>query len=77
MIWSTSGRDSIFTGSGDGMYRRIQEDQQQRAYTQDELMTLLDQAGFSNIRIYGDRTLVSPEPDALRWHIIAQKGANC
>ena len=67
----------IFTGSGDEMYRRIQEDQRQRAYTQDELMTLLDQAGFSSIRVYGDRTLVSPELDALRWHIIAQKGANC
>ncbi len=65
----------IFTESDHGLYRRIQEDQRQRAYDQDELLNLLEQTGFSNIHVYGDRTMIGPEADALRWHIIAKKGA--
>lgn len=65
----------IFSESGNGLYRRIQEDQRQRAYTQDELLTLLDQSGFTGIRIFGEQTMNSPEHDALRWHITACKGA--
>ena len=63
----------IFAEEASGMYRRIQEDQRQRAYERDELFSSLNAAGFSNVQIFGDRTMTDPEPDCLRWHIIAQK----
>ena len=64
----------IFVPASDNLYRRIQEDQRQRAYTEEELTDLLNQTGFSDIRLFGDRMMALPEPHALRWHITAQKG---
>ena len=64
----------IFILDTNGMYRRIQEDQQQRAHRQDEIMSWLTEAGFRDQHIFGDRTMDEPHPKELRWHILARKG---
>ena len=65
----------IFLREQNGLFRRIQEDQKQRAYQHAELSDLLEETGFSNIRFFGDRTMTEPEDKSLRWHITARKGA--
>ncbi len=64
----------IFVRLPDGDYRRIEEDQCQRAHTADELTAWLRQAGFSRIDLFGDQVYTNPAPDALRWHLVAHKG---
>jgi hypothetical protein len=34
---------------------------------------LLVKAGFSDIRIFGDRSFAPPSPTEERWHIAARK----
>ncbi len=63
----------IFAQNADGTYTRIQEDQRQRAHTLDELTDWLQQAGFRDIRCYGDRTMEPAGINDLRWHISALK----
>ncbi len=63
----------IFAETDGGLYRRIREDQRQRAYSDKELSGLLVSAGFTDIRLFGDRTMTEPAPNSLRWHITAQK----
>ena len=63
----------IFVGGPDRKYLRIQEDQCQRAHSQDELFDALTNTGFSNVHIFGDRVLTPPSQRELRWHVIAQK----
>ena len=63
----------IFAETEGGLYRRIREDQRQRAYSDKELSELLVSAGFTDIRLFGDRTMAEPAPNSLRWHITAQK----
>ncbi len=63
----------IFAEAQPGLYRRIQEDQRQRAYTIQELRGALAKANFSDIRVFGDRTLTEPAENELRWHVTAQR----
>ena len=63
-----------FIQESSGLYKRIQEDQCQRAYTREELSNLLQISGFRDIRFFGDRTMEVPETEAIRWHVTAQKG---
>jgi SAM-dependent methyltransferase len=64
---------SVFVRSEGETYRRVSERQTQYAYDADMLRSLLSQAGFEGIEIFGDRTFAPPSPDEQRWHIAAQK----
>lgn len=64
---------SIFSKDRDGRYTRIEEDQVQRAYTEEELRQALMREGFTRIRVYGNYTLEQPTPTAQRLHITAIK----
>ena len=64
---------TFFVETENGLYRRFQEEHIQRAHRQDELTAWLAEAGFTDIRVYGDRTLTPPGPEAQRLHLTAKK----
>ena len=64
---------SIFTRSKDETYQRISEQQTQYGYSMAVLEQLLLQAGFADIRVFGDGTFAPPTPTEQRWHMAARK----
>ncbi|MDR3050451.1 MAG: methyltransferase domain-containing protein [Oscillospiraceae bacterium] len=62
---------TFFVRRADGGYDRFDEVHRQRAHTQAELTQWLAQAGFVDIRIYGERTFEPPAPHAQRLHASA------
>lgn len=63
----------IFLRQKDGSYRRIDEEQRQRAHTAENLCTLLRGARFTQIRVFGGGRMESPRENEQRWHIAAMK----
>nr|MBR4280480.1 class I SAM-dependent methyltransferase [Clostridia bacterium] len=63
----------IFVRQKDGSYRRIDEEQRQRAHTIQSLTGLLTAAGFTNIRAFGNSRMEAPREGEQRWHIAAMK----
>lgn len=53
------------------IYRRVTENHRQRAHDPQNLKRLLEEAGFGDIQIYGDRTFEAPAADEMRVHISA------
>lgn len=64
---------SIFTRTDGETYQRISEQQTQYGYTLETLEVLLQQAGFADVRIFGDGTFAPPAPTEQRWHIAARR----
>jgi len=62
---------TFFEREADGRYRRFDELHVQKAHEPDHLKAMLEGAGFVDVKIYGDRTLEPPEPDAQRIHMLA------
>lgn len=62
---------AFFLRGEDGRYERFDEEQLQRAHLPEELTAALTQAGFADVRIYGDRTFEPPLPEEKRIHITA------
>lgn len=62
---------TFFQRENSGLYRRFTEMHTQRAHDPERLKTLLEENGFTNINIYGDRTLDAPKADELRIHMTA------
>lgn len=62
----------IFYRRGDA-WERTEEEHLEYAYSVEELTQYLRDAGFSKIRVFGDRTMKAPEEDALRIYFAAQK----
>ena len=63
----------IFVKNPDGSYRRMDEKQRQKAHTVRTLTALLQQAGFSQISVFGDGRLDSPRETEQRWHFAAMR----
>ncbi len=63
----------IFVKQKDGSYRRIDEEQTQRAHTAERLMALLQSTGFINVMVFGNSRPEAPRPEEQRWHIAAMK----
>lgn len=61
----------IFIRRQDGFYRRIDEEQKQKAHTVENLERLLTEAGFESVSVYGDHTLTAPAAHEMRWHFAA------
>jgi len=55
-------------------WQRSFEEHQEYAYTQEQLMQFLKSAGFSNIRVYGDRHIGAPTVEDQRIYFSARKG---
>ena len=64
---------TFFVRKEGDLYRRFSEIHAQRAHEPERLRQLLAENGFSDIRVFGDRTFEAPEPNALRVHIAATR----
>lgn len=62
----------LFQREGD-VWRRDGELHEEKAWTQEELLRWLAEAGFINVKIYGDRKLRAPRPDEQRIFFVAEK----
>jgi len=63
----------LFQRNGD-VWKRSFEDHKEYAYSADQLVSYLKAAGFSWIRVYGDRRMEAPSPEDQRIYIKARKG---
>jgi len=64
---------TFFVETKDGLYRRFEERHVQRAHTENELRRWLEEAGFIDIRVRGDRTMRPPAADEQRLHFTARR----
>ncbi len=64
----------IFTRNEDDTWERDFEEHRQRAYTVEELTEWLTQAGFTNIRAYGDCKMSAPKENEQRIYFTAVRG---
>lgn len=64
---------SVFTRQKDGAYLRIDEEQVQRGWEEEELLLALKKSGFTGIKFYGNFTLTKPRENAQRLHVTAIK----
>jgi hypothetical protein len=55
------------------LWRRSREEHLEYAYRLDELTQWLTEAGFTNVRTFGDRKLEPPAPDEQRIFIAARR----
>ena len=63
----------LFQREGNAWYRSFEE-HREYAYSAGQLVGYLKQAGFTSIRVYGDRRFDPPEPGEQRIYIKARKG---
>ncbi|MBQ3269851.1 MAG: class I SAM-dependent methyltransferase [Clostridia bacterium] len=62
---------TFFTPRPDGLYRRSDETHVQKAHAPEALRGLLEESGFRDIRVLGDRTFEAPAADAPRIFFLA------
>ncbi len=62
---------SIFVKQGDNLYARLDEYQKQKAFDINEYTQMLENAGFSQISVYGDKNFNYPKDNEERLHIVA------
>lgn len=63
----------LFQRRGD-IWERSFEEHREYAYSQEQLIGYLKQAGFTHIRVYADREFVAPREGEQRIYIKARKG---
>ena len=56
------------------VWERSFEEHREYAYSADQLVSYLKEAGFTHIAVYGDRKLKAPEPGEQRIYLKARKG---
>lgn len=66
---------TFFVREEDGRYRRFREEHRQRAHSEQEILTWLNQAGFEHARAYGQMRMDAPRGDDMRIHYVAEKPA--
>lgn len=64
---------TFFVREEDGRYRRFREVHRQRAHDESEIRTWLAEAGFENIRAFGEMRMDAPASNDMRIHYAAQK----
>jgi len=64
---------SLYVREESGLYRRFEETHVQRGRTAQQIGAILAQAGFEEIRTFGDQTFDPPRPDEARIHFTAKK----
>ncbi len=79
-IWQNSLRGDVvnmditfFIRDRGDLYRRVTENHRQRIQMPDRICKLLSAAGFTNIRVFGDRTFDAPRADEMRIHFCANR----
>lgn len=61
----------FFVRQESGAYKRIDEEQKQKAHTVEKLTALMREAGFENINAFGNASLTPARETELRWHFAA------
>ena len=64
----------IFRRDRDGRWQRSFEEHRERAYGAEELTAWLSEAGFTDVRVYGEFTGKAPRPGEERLYFSAGKG---
>ena len=64
---------TFFVADENGKYDKHEERHLQRAYTEEEILDMLEEAGFSDIKVYGDFTFEQPEEDCERVFFVCRK----
>ncbi|MDO5478382.1 MAG: class I SAM-dependent methyltransferase [Clostridia bacterium] len=64
---------TFFVEDEEGKYTRIDEEQTERAWETDELIKMLEKAGFCDIEVFGDKVFSTPTEDEERIFIKAVK----
>ena len=63
----------LFQRQGNVWHRSFEE-HREHAYSQEQLLQYLKQAGFTHIQVYADRKFAPPQPGEQRIYIKARKG---
>ena len=63
----------FFLREKDGRYRRIDEEQKQRAHSREELTALLQSCGFTDVHVWGNSRMAAPREKEQRWHFAARR----
>lgn len=69
----TARHDVTIFAKEASLWRRMDEVHNQRAYTQEQWVAFLQQAGFTDIRLFGDKVMRRPKPSETRIFISARK----
>ncbi|MBQ7886467.1 MAG: methyltransferase domain-containing protein [Clostridia bacterium] len=64
---------TFFVREEDGRYRRFREQHRQRAHDVREIVSWLEDAGFTDVRAYGEMRKDAPKADDIRIHYTARK----
>ena len=64
---------TFFVREADGRYRRFREQHHQRAHSEQEILSWLQDVGFDDIHAYGEMRRSLPEETDLRIHYTARK----
>ncbi|CEP50183.1 methyltransferase [[Clostridium] sordellii] len=64
---------AFFIKGEDNRYDKFEEVHQQRAYTEEEVIEMLQESGFGNIKVYGDFTFNKPNEESERIFFICRK----
>ncbi|RDY24395.1 class I SAM-dependent methyltransferase [Romboutsia maritimum] len=64
---------AFFIKDEDGRFDRFEEVHQQRAYTEEEIVSMLKKSGFNYIKTYGDFTFESPKEESQRIFFVCKK----
>ena len=63
----------FFLREKDGRYRRIDEEQKQRAHSREELTALLQSCGFTDVHVWGNSRMAAPREKEQRLHFAARR----
>lgn len=63
---------SVFTEDNNGKYERCDEEQTEKCYTKEELISSLEKCSFELLGFFGDFNFSEPEDNCERWYIVAR-----
>ena len=64
---------TFFVADENGKYDKHEERHLQRAYTEEEILDMLEEVGFTDVKVYGDFTFEQPEEDCERVFFVCRK----
>ena len=63
---------TVFEDDGNGKYVRADEDQRERCYSMDEILSAMNDAGFELLEVSADFFAGEPNDESCRWHFCAR-----
>jgi len=64
---------AFFIKDEEGKFDKFEEEHRQRAYTKEEIVGILNESGFDNIKVYGDFTFEEPKSTSQRIFFACKK----